>query len=71
MLTTNSPLTEHDLRILEDESWIDAATVDAFGLSRVSSEEGAALVGRPNTEDYTGVIFPCFWPGESSPTPPS
>jgi hypothetical protein len=61
-------LTSTDLHRLENESWIDQATAEAFGLYRVNTFEGAELVGRdPNHEDLTGIVFLGFWPGEPKP----
>jgi hypothetical protein len=61
-------LPESDLAALTRESWVDRATADAFGLSRVSSQAGAELVGRKaDREDYSGVVFPVYWPGEERP----
>jgi hypothetical protein len=59
--------TEGDLLALERESWIDPATADAFGLYRESSTGGAQLVGRTNREDYAGIVFPTYWPGDPAP----
>jgi hypothetical protein len=60
-------LTTADLAALARDSWIDPATADAFGLYRVTSLEGAELVGRSDREDYAGIVFPIFWPGEMQP----
>ena len=67
MNATATPLSMTDLNALERESWIDAATAEAFGLYRVNSTEGAALVGRTDREDYEGIVFPIYWPGEARP----
>jgi|CXWL01.1.fsa_nt_gi hypothetical protein len=56
-------LTSQDFITLERESWIDQTTADRFGLRRVGSCEGAALVGRESREDYAGIVFPVYWPG--------
>ena len=64
---TKQPLTKAYLADLERESWIDAATTELFGCYRVSSDEGAALVGRTNREDYAGIVFPTFFPGQDAP----
>ena len=63
-MNDTTPLNPADLVALERESWIDPATADAFGLYRVSSAEGAELVGRTDREDYAGIVFPTYWPGE-------
>jgi putative DNA primase/helicase len=60
-------LTTADLAALERDSWIDPATAEAFGLYRVSSPEGAQLVGRSDREDYSGVVFPTYWPCDERP----
>lgn len=33
-------------------------------LRRVESPEGAVLVGRNGSGDYSGIVFPYVWPGE-------
>jgi hypothetical protein len=60
-------LNSADLAALERDSWIDAATATRWGLSRVSSLDGAALVGRNDHGDYAGIVFPTYWPGEERP----
>ncbi len=67
MNTTITTLTQADLAALERDSWIDPATAEAFGLHRVSSAEGADLMGRTDREDYAGIAFPIYWPGEERP----
>ena len=42
-------------------------TAEAFGLSRVTNPEGAALVGRTDASDYSGIVFPIYWPGDVTP----
>ena len=64
---TGIRLTDADLAALERESWIDQPTAQQFGLCRVTSLEGAALAGRTDLEDYAGVAFPTYWPGDPSP----
>ena len=64
---TQTPLTDADLAALERESWIDQPTAEQFGLRRVDSPEGAAIVGRTDHEDYEGIVYPVYWPGEPSP----
>jgi hypothetical protein len=56
-----------DLSALERDSWIDSVTAAAFKLRRVSSGEGAQLVGRDGREDCSGLIFPVYWPGQNTP----
>lgn len=57
-------ITVPDLLKLEQDSWIDQLTAERFDLRRVDTVEGAALVGRDNHEDYAGIVFPIYWPGE-------
>src|SRR5262245_14923002 len=64
---TRAALSSADCTALEQASWIDPAIAQAFGLSRGSSDEGAELVGRRDGEDYAGIAFPTFWPGEDRP----
>ncbi|MEK7786799.1 MAG: DUF3854 domain-containing protein, partial [Chloroflexota bacterium] len=66
-MNATTQLTPADLGKLERASWIDPATADTFGLYRVSSDEGAQLVGRTDREDYAGMVFPVYWPGEELP----
>jgi hypothetical protein len=33
-------------------------------LRRVASHEGAAIVGRNGSADYSGIVFPYLWPGQ-------
>lgn len=61
------PLNPADLLALERASWIDPATADAFGLYRVTSAEGAELVGRTDSEDYAGLVFPIYGLGDDRP----
>ena len=60
-------LTRQDLISLERESWINQATSERFCLRRVDNFEGAALIGRDTREDYAGILFPVYWPGNSEP----
>ncbi len=62
-----TPLSARDFAALERDSWIDSVTADAFRLYRVTSAEGAALVGRTDREDYSGVVFPIYGPGDVQP----
>lgn len=67
-LTYATPqLSAADYEALERESWIDPATAKAFGLYRVTSAEGAALVGRTDHEDYAGLVFPIYGPEDARP----
>lgn len=64
MNSTATSLSAVDREALEHDSWIDSTTADAFGLYRVSDREGAELVGRTDREDYAGIVFPVYAPGE-------
>ena len=47
------------------QSWIDKETAERALLRRVTSLEGAELVGQKDGHDYAGIVFPNIWPGES------
>ena len=66
-MNATTSLDPADLLALERDSWIDHATADAFGLYRVTSAEGAALVGRTDSENYAGLVFPIYGPGDDRP----
>lgn len=66
-LAIKNSLSTADRAALERDSWIDRATADAYGLYRVPSAEGAALVGHTDREDYAGIVFPVYWPGDDTP----
>jgi hypothetical protein len=59
-------LSAQDLALLE-KSFITADLVEQAGIFRVDSQTGAELVGRNGSGDYSGLIFPFYWPGEESP----
>jgi putative DNA primase/helicase len=59
------PLSAEDLARLE-RSYISAELAGEAGLFRVDSSEGGRLVGRNGSADYSGIIFPNRWPGETS-----
>ena len=59
-----TPLTESDFEML-NRSWIDRAHAEKAMLRRVTSVEGAELVGQTDGHDYAGIAFPYVWPGES------
>lgn len=67
MITMTPSLSTADCEALERTSWIDRATAEAFGLSRVTSSDGAELVGRTDREDYAGIVFPVYAPGDDRP----
>ena len=59
-------LTAQDLAALE-KCFIKPELVEQAKLFRVDSLQGAELVGRNGSGDYSGIAFPYFWPGETSP----
>jgi len=64
-MNTTFDLNEKDLAALE-ASWIPAELARQAHLQRVSSLDGAAAVGRKTADNCAGIIFPYFWPGETS-----
>lgn len=65
---TTPTLTNNDIESFK-KSFITPEFAARAGLYRVSSIEGARLVGRkPKAdEDFGGIIFPFIYPGESQP----
>lgn len=59
-------LSAHDLGQLE-KSFITTDVAEQAGLFRVDSQLGAELVGRNGSGDYSGLVFPIYWPGEEFP----
>jgi hypothetical protein len=59
------PLTESDYTTLA-ASWITREIADAAMLRRVSSLDGRDIVGQKGKRDCAGLLFPYYWPGESS-----
>src|SRR5215831_6267520 len=57
------PLLAVDIKQLA-QSGISAEVTEQARLRRVSSEEGAALVGRNGAGDFAGIAIPFIWPGE-------
>jgi hypothetical protein len=57
------PLIEADYAKLE-QSWISRELANQAMLRRVSSNDGASIVGRRDNGSFAGVIFPFIWPGE-------
>jgi hypothetical protein len=66
-MNATTQLNATDLAALERDAWIDPATAEAFGLYRVNSADGAALMGRTDRADYAGIVFPVYGPGEVQP----
>jgi hypothetical protein len=60
-------LTIADLVQLDRDSWIDSPTAKVWALHRVNSSDGAALMGRADRSDYSGIVFPTFWPNQDNP----
>jgi hypothetical protein len=46
-------------------SWITPELADQAMLRRVSSMEGAEIVGRRDNGSYSGIVFAYTWPGEA------
>jgi hypothetical protein len=61
--TWGGPLTERDYGVLE-KSWITRDIADQALLRRVTSAEGALIVGRSDNDSYSGIVIPYLWPGE-------
>jgi len=62
-MTVENGLTEADYRMFES-SWITRDVADSAWIRRVSSSEGAALVGCKNAGNYAGIAFAYVLPGE-------
>ena len=58
------PLVPSDFDLLL-RSWITPEFADQALLRRVSTAEGAQLIGRKDNGSYAGIIFPYVWPGEN------
>ncbi len=63
MLDKTASLTPQDLAALE-RCFISAELAAQARLFRVSSSEGALLVGRNGRGDYSGIVFSNIWPGD-------
>src|SRR5665213_1876374 len=61
--TRGMPLSEGDFAALEI-SWISRELANQAVLRRVSSIEGAEIVGRRDNGSYGGIAFAYVWPGE-------
>jgi hypothetical protein len=57
------PLTDPDYVALE-RCWISPEFANRALLRRVTSVDGAEIVGRRNNGSYDGLTFPYLWPGE-------
>ena len=64
--TWGGPLTEEDYAALA-AAGVDRTTADQAMLRRVDAQEGREIVGQQGTRDCSGLLFPCYWPGESFP----
>jgi hypothetical protein len=60
------PLSEQDVSALTG-SFITPDLIEQSQIFRVTSADGAALIGRTGRADYAGIVFPYYWPGEPSP----
>jgi hypothetical protein len=58
-------LLQRDIRALV-ACGISHTTAQAAGLRRVTSEEGAATVGRKDSGTYAGIVFPYRLPGDEA-----
>lgn len=59
-------LSDADFRLLSS-SFISPALAQSAGIFRVDSLVGSEIVGRNGHADYSGLIFPYYLPGNSSP----
>jgi len=57
------PLSPHDYTALE-RSYITREVAISARLRRINNEDAKLLVGRHDSEDYSGIVFPYSWPGE-------
>src|SRR5579864_8264287 len=57
------PLLEVDHATLR-RSWITVELAVQAMLRRVTSDEGAAILGRRDNGSYSGIAYPYVWPGE-------
>ena len=62
-LSWGGPLISADYAKLE-QSWIPRELADQALLRRVTSAEGAQLIGRNDNGSFAGMIFPYVWPGQ-------
>ena len=59
-----APIAPADYDLLL-RSWITPELADQALLRRVTSAEGAQVIGRKDNGSYAGIIFPYVWPGEN------
>lgn len=62
----HSKLLLQDIAALE-KSYITPKLAEQAMLFRVNSADGATLIGRNGQADYAGIVFPYYWPGDSTP----
>lgn len=62
-----SPLNKSDLRQLA-KCYITPELAEQALLRRVTSVDGAQIVGRKPNANYAGILFPYIWPGEEHVT---
>src|SRR5688572_17161713 len=60
------PLTTTDLNSLQNR-FITPELAQEAGIVGVDAQGGAELVGRNGGGDYSGIVFPYYWPGEDNP----
>jgi Domain of unknown function (DUF3854) len=65
IISYGAPLTARDLACLA-ASWITPDLAEAAGLRRVDSFAGREIVAGNGNADYSGVVFPYYWPGNSN-----
>jgi len=63
-MTAPNGLTEADYQMLA-KSWIPRSLADSVGICRVSSAQGAEIIGCDKPGNYAGIVFPYFYPGET------
>jgi hypothetical protein len=66
MIDLGTALTGADFEALE-RSWIDRASAEKACLFRVTSIDGAELVGQKVGGNYAGIVFPNIRPGQTEP----
>jgi predicted P-loop ATPase len=67
-----SPYNPPDRQSLENSDYsrlkgIDREILQQANVCRVDSLTGGQIVGRNGHSDYSGIIFPYYWPGDADP----
>ena len=60
------PLDETDYATLS-ASWITPGIAEEALLRRVNEQEGREVIGQKGSRDCAGILFPYYWPGQTSP----